>query len=114
MLLKLGSRSITLGISGSPDLLKVQNVAQIEVGMTPKTIYYLPGHGRSLETGLGEALLLRGYNVSGRATVGEFKEFLFSDQVNIIADDLSSHYQSTSNCVNVKRRIEVRDVTGQT
>ena len=36
----------------------------------PKTIYYLPGHGGRLGTGLGEALLSRGYNVSGRETVG--------------------------------------------
>ena len=60
--------------------------------MTPKTIYYLPGHGGRLGTGLGEALLSRGYNVSGRETVGEFKDIPFSQQVAIIAEDLKTHY----------------------
>ena len=58
----------------------------------PKTIYYLPGHGGRLGTGLGEALLSRGYNVSGRETVGEFKDIPFSQQVAIIAEDLTTHY----------------------
>jgi len=60
--------------------------------MTPETIYYLPGHGGRLGTGLGEALLSRGYNVSGRETVGEFKDIPFSQQVAIIAEDLKTHY----------------------
>ena len=60
--------------------------------MTPKTIYYLPGHGGRLGTGLGEALLGRGYDVSGRETVGEFKDIPFSQQIAIIAEDLKTHY----------------------
>ena len=58
----------------------------------PKTIYYLPGHDGRLGTGLGEALLSRGYNVSGRETVGEFKDIPFSRQIAIIAEDLKTHY----------------------
>ena len=58
----------------------------------PKTIYYLPGHGGRLSTGLGEALLNRGYNVSGRETVGEFKAIPFSQQIAIVAEDLTAHY----------------------
>ena len=58
----------------------------------PKTIYYLPGHGGRLGTGLGEALLARGYDVSGRETVGEFKDIPFSQQIAIIAEDLKTHY----------------------
>lgn len=60
--------------------------------MTSETIYYLPGHGGRLRTGLGEALLSRGYKLSGRETVGEFKNIPFSQQVAIIAEDLTTHY----------------------
>ena len=35
-----------------------------------RTVYYLPGHGGQLHTGLGEGLLSRGWQVTGRATVG--------------------------------------------
>ena len=58
----------------------------------PKTIYYLPGHGGRLGAGLGEALLGRGYDVSGRETVGEFKDIPFSQQITIVAEDLTTHY----------------------
>ena len=57
-----------------------------------KSIYYLPGHGGRLSTGLGEALLSRGCSVSGRETVGEFKDIPFSQQIAIIAEDLKTHY----------------------
>ena len=56
------------------------------------TIYYLPGFGGRLGTGLGEALLSRGYGVTGRETVGDFKDMAFTDQVNTVADDLSEHF----------------------
>lgn len=29
-------------------------------------VYYLPGHGGSLHTGLGEGLLSRGHEITGR------------------------------------------------
>lgn len=38
-----------------------------------ETVYYLPGHGGLISTGLGQALLDRGYDVTGRETVGDFK-----------------------------------------
>ena len=57
-----------------------------------KSIYYLPGHGGRLDTGLGEALLSRGYNVSGRETFGEFKDIPFSQQIAIVAEDLTAHF----------------------
>jgi hypothetical protein len=60
--------------------------------MTSETIYYLPGHGGRLQTGLGEALLGRGYKLFGRETIGEFKKIPFSEQIEIIADDLKNHY----------------------
>lgn len=57
-----------------------------------KQIYYLPGHGGRLETGLGEGILDRGFNVEGRATVGEFRYLSFGEQVALVAQDLSTKY----------------------
>ena len=54
------------------------------------SIYYLPGHGGQISTGLGEGLLSRGYDVSGRETTGEFKKLRFTEQIEIIADDLKA------------------------
>jgi alpha-beta hydrolase superfamily lysophospholipase len=57
-----------------------------------KMIYYLPGHGGKLDTGLGKGLLDRGYDIAGRMTRDEFKELTFSDQVSVVADDLKEHF----------------------
>jgi hypothetical protein len=59
-----------------------------------QTIYYLPGYGGLISTGLGQALLARGYGVTGRETVGEFKELGFKNQVKTIASDLREHFWS--------------------
>lgn len=56
------------------------------------TVYYLPGHGGQLHTGLGEGLTSRGWNVTGRATVGEFRQMRFDDQVAAVAEDLQAHF----------------------
>ena len=56
------------------------------------SIYYLPGYGGRLGTGLGAELLRRGFDVSGRETVGDFKDLPFSDQVATVAKDLTTHY----------------------
>lgn len=55
-------------------------------------IYYLPGHGGRITTGLGQALVGRGYEVVGRETVGDFKRLDFNDQVNTIANDIELHF----------------------
>lgn len=57
-----------------------------------ETIYYLPGHGGLIATGLGQALLERGYDVTGRETVGEFKDVGFTRQVEIVANDLKEYF----------------------
>jgi hypothetical protein len=57
-----------------------------------ETVYYLPGHGGLISTGLGQALLERGYDVTGRETVGEFKDAGFTRQVEIIANDLKEYF----------------------
>ncbi|MBP9059008.1 MAG: hypothetical protein KBF98_01680 [Rhodoferax sp.] len=55
-----------------------------------RSIYYLPGHGGRLESGLGSELRGRGFGVFGRETVGEFRSISFSEQVAIIANDLAA------------------------
>ena len=56
------------------------------------TIYYLPGMGGRLSTGLGQAILDRGFQVIGRETCGEFKKLSFQNKIDIIADDLKTHF----------------------
>lgn len=58
----------------------------------PETVYYLPGHGGLVSTGLGQALLDRGFDVTGRETVGEFKSLGFQRQVEIVANDLKEYF----------------------
>ena len=53
------------------------------------TIYYLPGHGGHLETGLGEVLPSRGIKVARRETIEDFRSLPFSEQVKLVAQDLS-------------------------
>ena len=55
-------------------------------------IYYLPGHGGRLTSGLGQALVDRGYEVVGRETVGDFQKLDFNDQVTTIANDIKQHF----------------------
>eukprot|EP01041_Mallomonas_annulata_P024803 gene24803-45687_t len=56
------------------------------------TVYYLPGNGGRLETGLGEGLMERGWSIAGRETIGEFRSLRFLDQVAIVAEDLRAHF----------------------
>ncbi len=55
-------------------------------------IYYLPGHGGNLGAGLGEGLLSRGYEVTGRETRGDFLELPFEEQVDTVVTDLRDHF----------------------
>ena len=57
-----------------------------------ETVYYLPGHGGLISTGLGQALLDYGYDVTGRETVGDFKSLGFQAQVETVASDLREHF----------------------
>ena len=59
---------------------------------TKPTIYYLPGRVGQLGTGLGQALLDRGFGVTGRETRGDFVNWDFSDQVACVADDIGKHF----------------------
>ena len=56
------------------------------------TIYYLPGMGGHLGSGLGQGLLSRGYHVTGRETTGEFRDLKFQSQIDAIAEDLRANF----------------------
>ena len=55
-------------------------------------IYYLPGKGGLLDAGLGQELKARGYGVTGRQTIGDFQKLRFTDQVAVIAHDITSQF----------------------
>lgn len=56
-------------------------------------LYYLPGKGRRLDTGLGAALIARGFDVYGRETVGDFNTLFFDEQTDLVAKDLQVYCQ---------------------
>jgi hypothetical protein len=56
------------------------------------TVYYLPGHGGRLHTGLGQGLVDRGWSVTGRETVDAFRAAGFQQQVDTVAQDLQEHF----------------------
>lgn len=57
-----------------------------------KTVYYLPGFGGQLGSGLGQGLLSRGFEVTGRETRGDFKQLNFKQQVETVAEDIQQHF----------------------
>jgi len=58
------------------------------------TIYYLTGRGGQLNKGLGEALLERGYKLSGREMSGAFDKLAFQNQIDLITKDLRDGFWS--------------------
>ncbi len=57
-----------------------------------KTVYYLTGMRGTLDTGVGIGLLSRGYKVSGRELVGEFRSLNFQKQIDLICEDLRNSF----------------------
>ena len=57
-----------------------------------KSVYYLTGMGGRLETGLGQALITKGVDLTGRESVGEFRQLSFNEQVEAVANDLKSNF----------------------
>lgn len=57
-----------------------------------RNVYYLTGMGGRLDSGLGQALLSRGVDISGRELVGEFRKLDFPQQVDLVADDLQANF----------------------
>jgi hypothetical protein len=45
-----------------------------------------------LGSGLGQGLLSRGYDVTGRETTGEFRDLEFQSQIDAIAEDLRANF----------------------
>jgi hypothetical protein len=67
--------------------------------MKERIVYYLPGAGGQLRTGLGQALIGRGFDLVGRETRGEFKLLPFQDQIDRVRIDLQSRFWSEDACV---------------
>jgi len=55
-------------------------------------VYYLPGWSGRLNTGLGQGLMDRGFDVSGRETRDQFRDLPFLDQVRLVANDLQKYF----------------------
>ena len=56
------------------------------------TVYYLPGMGGHLNTGLGKGIQDRGYKIVGRETLGEFQKYSFQEKIDVVANDLIEHF----------------------
>ena len=63
----------------------------LESVMTDR-IYYLTGRGGQLNEGLGEALLAKGYKLSGREMTGTFAQLPFQNQLDLITKDLQDSF----------------------
>ncbi len=59
---------------------------------TRPLVYYLPGAGGEQRTGLGEAILRRGFDVMGRETRGDFQRLEFQEKIDLVAQDLSAPF----------------------
>lgn len=55
-------------------------------------VYYLPGAGGELRTGLGQGIVSRGFEVAGRETRGEFQRLSFQEKIELVAQDLKTHF----------------------
>jgi len=60
-----------------------------------KTVYYLTGMNGELRKGLGQGLLSRGVDITGRELVGEFRKLDFHDQIAFISGDLRQNFWRT-------------------
>ena len=56
------------------------------------TVYYLPGMGGRLNTGLGKGIHDRGYKIVGRETLGEYQNYSVQDKIDVVANDLAEHF----------------------
>ena len=62
-------------------------------------IYYLPGWNGELGKGLGSALMHRDFEITGRETRDEFKNFSFTEQVETVSEDLKENFWSADSLV---------------
>ena len=73
-----------------------------------KFIYLLPGKGGRLNKGLGAELLARGFSITGRDLLDEFRSLPFREQVAIVANDLKSNHWH-----NESPRLQTIDTKGE-
>jgi hypothetical protein len=65
-----------------------------------RSVYYLTGMDGRLDKGLGEAISARGYKVTGRELIGEFKKLEFRTKVDLIINDLvNNHWTKDSKVI---------------
>lgn len=67
--------------------------------MLEQKIYYLPGHGGRLNSGLGQGILDLGVDVVGHETRGSFKQLTFQEQIDLVAEDLKNQFWDESSRV---------------
>ncbi len=58
------------------------------------SVYYLPGRGGEITSGLGQGLLDRGCSIAGRETRGAFLKLTFQQQLDTICKDLQDDFWS--------------------
>ena len=56
------------------------------------TVYYLPGMGGRLNTGLGRGIYDLGFKVVGRERRGDFQKYSFQEKIDLVANDLEKHF----------------------
>ena len=56
------------------------------------SVYYLPGRGGEITTGLGQGLMDRGCSIVGRETRGAFLKLTFQQQLDTICKDLQDEF----------------------
>lgn len=59
---------------------------------TAKTIHYLPCYGGQLATGLGRALMDRGFDVAGLEKRGDFCFLPFAEPIATVGQGLENHF----------------------
>lgn len=57
-----------------------------------QSVYYLPGRGGQLTTGLGKGLIDKGISVSGREARGQFLKLTFQQQIDTVRSDLEEKF----------------------
>lgn len=63
------------------------------------TIYYLPGSGGRVRTGLGEGILELGYDLKGRETPWSFEGLSFDEQLELVTQDLRKEFWTSDSRV---------------
>jgi len=60
--------------------------------MIKEIVYYLPGRGGKLDSGLGLGIKDLGFTLQGRETWADFRGLSFQEQIDLIRADLESNF----------------------